>query len=102
MGNFKYYFILIMLSFFIFIVTGRETIFTYQTEKMYQTYYKTKTARTFVDCVNTCSLEDECVAVNHNTDTRVCQLIDIQNVNEQQTVGDDNWKTAIRSIYLFV
>ena len=46
-----------------------------------------------------CSLEEQCCAVNYNTATYACQLIDVKDVMKQDalTVGD-TWTAAKKSI----
>ena len=89
-------------SCFILFATGREMIFIYENKVMYQTFHATRTTRTFVHCLFICSLEKECVAVSYNTDTLVCQLTDVKDVNKQQEIVGYDWISAIRGTYLSI
>ena len=99
----SFYFFILMHLILAFTVTGREHFFRNQIKKRYQTFYNTKTARTFVHCVIICSLEDQCVAVNYNTATYACQLIDVKDANKQDTLTvAETWTATMKGIYLYL
>ena len=97
----NWFFIFWLLSSNLFCnVSGKWNKFKTQAGIIYQTFYLTTTVQTFIHCTLTCHLEEPCGAVNYNTISSECQLIDKQDVGMPADGNFDGiWIVTKKGIY---